>query len=78
MEIKTFLENLLCARHCANHIHTFFQLILKTTFRVGDDVSINQVRRQPLVVKVRDFSQEIRSVHNRVHLRCQVCILYTK
>lgn len=68
MEINIFWENLLCARHCANDIHTFSQLILKTTFKVGDDISIIQMRQQSLVLKIREVV--IRGVHKRAHLRC--------
>lgn len=68
MEINTFGENFLCARHCANAFHTFSQLILKTTFKVDDGISITQMRKQPSVVKIIEVV--IRGVHNTAHLRC--------
>ena len=56
---------------------THSQLILKTTFKGGDDISITQVRKELLVVKVielgnRELTQE------PISDDAGVCILYAK
>ena len=48
-------------------IFTRSQLILKTTFKGGDDISITQVRKEPLVVKVIELG--ITQAHTRAHFR---------
>ena len=58
-------------------IFTRSQLILKTTFKGGDDISITQVRKEPLAVKVielgiKELTQEPISDDSGV------CILYAK
>lgn len=66
-----------CVPGTVQRIFTRSQLILKTTFKGGDDISITQVRKEPLAVKVielgiKELTQEPISDDSGV------CILYAK
>ena len=56
-----------CVPGTVQRIFTRSQLILKTTFKGGDDISITQVRKVPLVVKVIELG--ITQAHTRAHFR---------
>ena len=57
-------------------IFTLSQLILKTTFKGGDDLSIIQVRKEPLVFKVIELAMRVFT--KKPISDARVCILYTK
>lgn len=56
---------------------THSQLILKTTFKGGDDISITQVRKEPLVVKVIDLGNR-ELTQGLISDDAGVCTLYAK
>lgn len=74
--INTFLENFLCARHCAKGSHTFSVNFRKQLLKERWWYLYYSSEKEPLVVKVIELGT---GAHTRAHFRwCWVCILYAK